>query len=357
MTVFYARDFDNHENVVFCNDEETGLKAIIAIHNTNRGPALGGCRMWNYVDEQEAVTDALRLSRGMTYKAAIANLKLGGGKAVIIGNSKRDKSPELFRAFGRFVERLGGDYITAEDVGTSVQDMSYIHDTTSHVVGLDLSIQGGSGDPSPLTALGVFQSIKAAVAYKLEQSSLEGVTVAVQGLGHVGQHLCALLKEAGANLIITDIDAESLKICAEKFKAKTVAPHEIYGIQADVFSPCALGAVINDETIPLFKFPIIAGAANNQLARAEHGEIITEKGILYAPDYVVNAGGLISVSYEGPNFDPDVVRRHVEEIHDTLLVIFRKAEERGISTSDAADLLAEERFKRVKSEVSSKKAS
>lgn len=291
MPVFYARDFDNHENVVFCSDEKTGLKAIIAIHNTNRGPALGGCRMWNYADEKEAVTDALRLSRGMTYKAALANLNLGGGKAVIIGNSKTDKTPELFRAFGRFVERLGGDYITAEDVGTSVQDMGYINESTSHVVGLDASKPGGSGDPSPLTALGVFQSIKAAVAYKLKENSLKGLTVAVQGLGHVGHNLCRLLAEAGAKLIITDIDEDTLKTYATQYGAQAVSPGEIYGIQADIFAPCALGAVVNDHTLTQFKCSIITGAANNQLERKEHGEILSRMGILYAPDYVVNAGG------------------------------------------------------------------
>jgi len=348
MPVFYARDFDNHENVVFCSDEKTGLKAIIAIHNTNRGPALGGCRMWNYNDEKEAVTDALRLSRGMTYKAALANLNLGGGKAVIIGNSKTEKTPELFRAFGKFVERLSGNYITAEDVGTSVQDMGYISESTTHVVGLDPSKPGGSGDPSPLTALGVFQSIKAAVAYKFNENSLKGLTVAVQGLGHVGQHLCALLNAAGANLIITDIDADILKACAGKYDAQAVSPGDIYGIQADIFAPCALGAVVNDHTLTQFKCSIITGAANNQLERKEHGEILSRMGILYSPDYAANAGGLISVSYEGPNFSAEKVKKHVDGIYDTLMEVFHKADEMGIPTSDAADLIAEERFKNAK---------
>jgi leucine dehydrogenase len=342
MPVFSAVDFDRHEQVSFFYDEETGLKAIIAIHNTNRGPALGGCRMWPYADEQDAITDALRLSRGMTYKAAMANLPFGGGKAVIIGDSHRDKSPALFKAFGKCVEQLNGRYITAEDVGTSVEDMAYIRETTDHVVGLP----GGSGDPSPFTALGVFESIRSAVLYRLGKSSLKGIKVAVQGLGHVGYHLCKLLAGAGADLIVTDIEPELVQKAVTEFRAMPVSPEEIYGVEADVFAPCALGAVINDRTLPQLKCKVVAGSANNQLASHTHGELLAKRKILYAPDYVVNAGGEIDVYYEGPAYNPDIVKLHVAGIHDTLLDVFHKAEELHISTSEAADLIAEERFSR-----------
>lgn len=341
MSVFGAVDFDAHEQVTFFHDKETGLKAIIAIHNTNRGPALGGCRIWPYPDEQQAIRDVLRLSRGMTYKAAMANLPFGGGKAVIIADSHRDKSPALLRAFGRCVEKLDGCYITAEDVGTSVEDMVFIRETTSHVVGLP----GGSGDPSPFTAIGVYDAICSAVLYRLSKSNLKGVKVAVQGLGHVGYHLCKLLAESGAQLIITDIDTELQERVTREFKAESVSPEKIYNVEADVFAPCALGAIINDVTLPQLKCVIIAGSANNQLECHAHGEVLAEKKILYAPDYVVNAGGLIDVYYEGPNYDVEVVRSHVRGIHDTLLDVFHKAEELKISTSEAADLIAEERFR------------
>lgn len=343
MGIFSAVDFDHHEQVVFCHDPETNLKAIIAIHSTKLGPSLGGCRMWNYKSETDAITDVLRLSRGMTFKAAVANLKLGGGKSVIIGDAKTQKTPELFRAFGRYVERLGGLYITAEDVGTSVQDMGYIRETTTHAVGLDKD-GGGSGDPSPFTALGVYHSVRAAVKHKLKTDSLKDVTIAVQGLGHVGENLARHLHEAGAKLTITDIDMNRAQTLARRFDAQVVEPDAIYGVQADVFSPCALGAVVNDETIPQFHFSVIAGASNNQLKTAAHGNVLAEKGILYAPDYVVNAGGLINVYYEGPQYDEKSVTRHVEGIHDTLLEVFKKAEDLGISTSEAADKLAMERL-------------
>ncbi|OJW50226.1 MAG: hypothetical protein BGO67_02550 [Alphaproteobacteria bacterium 41-28] len=341
MTVFSAIDFDRHEQVNFFYDEETGLKAIIAIHNTNRGPALGGCRMWSYTDEQHAITDVLRLSRGMTYKAAMANLPFGGGKAVIIGDSHRDKSPALFRVFGQCVEQLNGRYITAEDVGTSVEDMVFIREATNHVVGLP----GGSGDPSPFTAIGVYESIRSAALYRLGKSSLKGVKVAVQGLGHVGYHLCQLLADVGADLFVTDIEPELVQKAADEFKATPVSLEEIYGIEVDVFAPCALGAVINDQTIVQLKCKVVAGSANNQLENPAHGELLAKMKILYAPDYVVNAGGLIDVYYDGPAYNPDIVKVHVAGIHDTLLDVFHKAEELRISTSEAADLIAEERFR------------
>ena len=340
MSVFSAVDFDHHEKVTFFYNKQINLKIIIAIHNTNRGPAIGGCRMWSYADEQQAITDALRLSRGMTYKAALANLPFGGGKAVIIGDPRLNKSPELFREVGRYVEQLNGRYITSEDVGTSVEDMVSIKETTSHVVGLP----GGSGDPSPFTAMGVFESIRAAVFYRLKKSSLKGIRVAVQGLGHVGYHLCKLLHEAGVELVVTDIDPVLEKRVLEEFNTTIVFPENIYGVDADVFAPCALGAILNDDTIPQLKCKVIAGSANNQLGNHSHGEILAKMKILYAPDYVVNAGGLINVYHEGPNYDAKKVEHHVKEIHKTLLEVFHKAEELHIATSKAADLIAEERF-------------
>ncbi len=341
MAVFSAIDFDCHEQVSFFYDKIIGLKVVIAIHNTNRGPALGGCRMWPYTDEQHAITDALRLSRGMTYKAAMANLPFGGGKAVIIGDSHQDKSPALFRAFGKCVEQLKGRYITAEDVGTSVEDMVFIREATTHVVGLP----GGSGDPSPFTAIGVYESIRSAVLYRLGKSSLKGVKVAVQGLGHVGYSLCKLLAEAGADLVVTDIEPELVGRAVTQFKATPVFPEEIYGVDVDVFSPCALGAIINDQTITQLQCTVVAGSANNQLESHAHGELLAKMKILYAPDYVVNAGGLIDVYYEGPAYNAEIVKLHVEGIHDTLLDVFHKAEKLNVSTSEAADLIAEERFK------------
>jgi len=342
MSVFSAADFDRHEQVTFFCDNETRLKVIIAIHNTNRGPALGGCRMWPYMDEQAAITDALRLSRGMTYKAAMANLPFGGGKAVIIGDSHKDKSPALLRAFGKCVEQLNGRYITAEDVGTSVEDMPYIRETTTHVVGLP----GGSGDPSPFTALGVFESIRSAVFYRLGKSSLKGIKVAVQGLGHVGYFVCKLLDDAGADLFVSDLEPQLVQKAVTEFKATPVSAQGIYEVEADVFAPCALGAIINDQTIGQLKCTIVAGSANNQLESHAHGELLAKMKILYAPDYVVNAGGLIDVYYEGTAYNPEIVKLHVEGIHDTLLDVFHKAEKLNISTSEAADLIAEERFSR-----------
>ncbi len=340
MSVYEAESFDNHEQVTYFYDKETGLKAIIAIHNTNLGPALGGCRMWQYKTEQDAVNDVLRLSKGMTYKAAMAKLPLGGGKAVIVGDPHHEKSPELFCAFGKCVERVNGRYIATEDVQTSVEDMVYVRESTLHVVGLP----GSGGDPSPYTAVGVFSSIQEGIYYQQRKESLKGVHVAVQGLGHVGYQLCKLLAEAGALLTVTDIDPMLVDRVMEEFKAKAVLPDEIYQVDADVFAPCALGAVINDHTIPQFKCSIITGSANNQLASDEHGKILKKMNILYAPDYVVNAGGLIDVFYSGVKYQPEKVHAHVDNIRHTLREVFEKAKELDISTSQAADLIAEERF-------------
>lgn len=343
MSVFDAHDFDGHEQVTFCHDAASGLKAIIAIHNTNLGPALGGCRYWAYASEEEAIKDVLRLSRGMTYKAALANLALGGGKAVIIGDPKVEKTPEKLRAFGRFVERLGGLYITAEDVGTSPKDMSLIAEDTRYVVGRD-DKEGGSGDPSIMTALGVFAGIQACAFYKLGKSDLAGVRVGVEGLGHVGFDLVRRLAEAGAHLVVTDINKVLVHKAIHEYGAKAVKPDDIFGADVDIFVPCALGGILNDQTIPQLKCKIIAGSANNQLAESYHAKVLEDRGILYAPDYLINAGGLINVTYEGPNYNADTVKDHVEGIYYTLLEIFETAKAYNMTTSDASDRLARDIF-------------
>jgi leucine dehydrogenase len=343
MSVFDAHDFDGHEQVTFCYDSASGLKAIIAIHNTNLGPALGGCRYWPYATEDEAIKDVLRLSRGMTYKAALANLELGGGKSVIIGDPHKDKTPEKLRAFGRFVERLGGLYSTAEDVGTSPKDMSIIGEVTSHVVGREAK-EGGSGDPSIMTALGVFAGIRACVFYKMGLDNLNGVRVGVEGLGHVGIDLVRRLSEAGASLVVTDINEAVVQKVIHQYGATAVGPEEIFAADVDVFAPCALGGILDDETIPQLKCQIIAGSANNQLAEPYHAGALEKKKILYAPDYLINAGGLINVTYEGPDYDVEAVTNHVNGIYYTLLEIFETAKAFHMTTSDASDRLARERF-------------
>jgi len=341
--VFDTHDFDDHEQVTFCHDKESGLKAIIAIHNTNLGPALGGCRFWPYASEKEAIKDVLRLSRGMTYKAALADLHLGGGKAVIIGDATREKTPEKLRAFGRFVEHLNGLYITAEDVGTTPKDMSTIYEETRHVVGRETK-EGGSGDPSILTSFGVFTGIRACVYYKMGKEDLSGVRVAVEGLGHVGIDLVKRLSEAGASLVVTDINKALLDKVAHQYGAQAVGIEEIFSANVDVFAPCALGGILNDNTIPLLNCQIVAGSANNQLAEPYHAKALEKRGILYAPDYLINSGGLINVSYEGPNYDLQEVMNHVEGIYYTLLEIFEAAKAHHITTSEASDCLAQDRF-------------
>jgi leucine dehydrogenase len=349
MTVFSMRDFANHEQVVFCSDDKSGLKAIIAVHNSSLGPALGGCRMWPYASEEEAVRDVLRLSRGMTYKSAMANLKLGGGKSVIIGNPRTQKSPELLQAFARAIENLNGRYIAAEDSGTSVADMKYMAQFTSHVAGIvDKPTDGGvrSGDPSPATAYGTFVGIKAAVKDKLGRDSLDGLRVAVQGVGHVGYDLAEQLKQAGASLWVTDIHAEQLERARTELGATVVEPDAIFGLDVDVFAPCALGAVLNDQTIPQLKARIVAGASNNQLAEARHGVELMKRGILYAPDYVINAGGIIDVYHERVGFDRVALVKHIDQIHDNLMEIFARARKEERPTGEVADAIAEERFTR-----------
>ncbi|TQV82043.1 Glu/Leu/Phe/Val dehydrogenase dimerization domain-containing protein [Denitrobaculum tricleocarpae] len=344
MTPFSHPEFDGHEEIAFCNDTESGLKAIIAIHNTNRGPALGGCRMWPYESDDEALTDALRLSRGMTYKSALAGLDMGGGKSVIIGDAKTMKSEALFRAMGRFVDSLGGRYSIAEDVGISVADVQTMAQETEFVAGTP---ERGAGDPSPSTAYGVYMGIRAAVAQRLNRASVSGITVAVQGLGSVGWNLCKYLADDGAKLIVTDIDQVAVARAVKSFGAVAVAPDAIYGVEADVFAPCALGAVINDETLKVLQTPIVAGSSNNQLAEPRHGTELHKRGILYAPDYVINAGGVINISHEGPAYDQERAFAHVAKIHDTLTEIFKRSAASGVPTFQAADRLAEERFQRV----------
>ncbi|MEQ8354235.1 MAG: Glu/Leu/Phe/Val dehydrogenase dimerization domain-containing protein [Kiloniellaceae bacterium] len=343
MSVFEHREFDGHEQVVFCHDSASGLKAIIAVHNTNLGPALGGCRMWPYASDEEAVTDALRLSRGMTYKSALAGLAYGGGKSVIIGDPRHDKSEALFRAMGRFVDSLGGRYTVAEDVGISVPDVEIMAGETSHVAGVTA---GGAGDPSPATAYGVFMGIKAAAKHRLGADKLHGLRVAVQGVGHVGYYLCRHLSAEGAELVVADIAQDSLDRVVKEFDAHVVAPEAIAGATVDIYAPCALGATVNDASLPLLQAKIVAGSANNQLAEARHGEALRQRGILYAPDYVINAGGVIAISHEGPDYDESKAFAHVAQIHGTLLEIFRRADAAGVATSDAADRLAEERFRK-----------
>ncbi len=342
MPVFASPSFDNHEKVLFASDAETGLKTIIAVHNTNRGPGVGGCRMWPYESDAAALEDALRLSRGMTYKSALANLPMGGGKSVMIGDPRTEKTPELLRAMGRIVDSLGGRYVVAEDVGTTVQDMDVINETTQHVA----CTSEGSGNPSPYTASGVFHGIRAAVAFAMRRNAdLEGVAVAIQGLGQVGYSLAEFLHEQGAKLIVSDIHQDPIDRAAAEFGATPIAADDIYGAEADVFAPCALGAIINDHTLPQIKAKIVAGSANNQLAEDRHGAALAARGILYAPDYVINAGGIIEVAYGAKaGRDEDKLVKHVEGIYGTLTDIFGRAATENQPTNVVADRMAEERF-------------
>lgn len=336
-----------HEQVVFSHDKATGYRGIIAIHDTTLGPALGGTRFWHYATDEEALTDALRLARGMTYKNAVAGLNLGGGKSVIIGDNKTTRREYLFRAHGRFVDSLGGRYITAEDVGTNPMDMDFVHMETQWVAGL----QQRSGDPSPVTARGVFRAIQATAKVRWGSDDLAGRHVTVQGLGSVGFTLCRHLVDAGARITVTDIDAGRVAKAVADFQAAAVAPDDIYGVEADVFAPCALGAVINDRTIPQFKVAVIAGAANNQLLEPRHGEEIEARGIVYAPDYVVNAGGVINVYSELTGWSSARALRKADEIYDTVLDVFEIARDQRIPAYLAADRLAERRIQSVRAMV------
>lgn len=340
VAVFDLVDFDNHEQVVYCSDDKTGLKAIIAVHNTNLGPSAGGCRFWDYKSDDEALKDVLRLSKGMTYKNAMAGLKLGGGKAVIIGNPKELKSEELFKAFGRAVNNLNGRYYTAEDVNITTSDMAIVNTATDYVSGLE----GKSGNPGPFTALGTFLGIKAAVKFKLGKDDLSGLKVAVQGLGSVGYALCELLVEAGAQLFVTDINNEALTKAKTQLQATVVGLDDIYQQDVDVFAPCALGAGINDYTIKQIKASIIAGCANNQLADAYHDQVLKDAGILYAPDYVINAGGIINVALEiyPQEYCADEATKLVHNIYNTLMTVFEQAKTQDKPTGIVADAMARE---------------
>lgn len=343
MNLFDTLAQHDYEQLVFCQDATSGLRAIIAIHDTTLGPALGGCRMWTYATEEAAIVDALRLSRGMTYKAAAAGLNLGGGKTVVIGNPKTDKSELLFRSLGRYIEGLHGRYITAEDVGTSVADMDIIHQETRYVTGVSQAY-GSSGNPSPMTALGVFRGIQAAVREVTGSDDLSGKTVAVQGLGSVGFDLCQRLHAVGAKLVVTDIAADNVQRAVAQFGATAVTTDEIVAVSCDVFAPCALGAVISDNTVNRLRCQIVAGSANNQLAEERHGDRLQELGILYAPDYVINSGGLINVADELEGYNPERAQKKVEGIYQIMRDIFAMAKERNIPTYQAADRLAEDRI-------------
>ncbi|GAA5525401.1 leucine dehydrogenase [Microbulbifer aestuariivivens] len=350
MSIFSHPAYDKHEQVAFYQDAKSGLKAIIAVHNTNLGPSLGGCRMWPYADDGEALNDVLRLSRGMTYKSAMAGLKLGGGKSVIIGDPRKDKSPELLRAMGDFLNTLGGRYITAEDSGTSVEDMRVISERSRYVSGVVEGSEHG-GDPSPSTAYGVFVGLRAAVEHRWGKTDLAGLKVSLQGVGNVGFRLARLLKDAGAELFVTDIFQDNIDRAVNELGATAVAADEIFDVEADLFAPCAMGAILNDNTIARLKVGAIAGAANNQLAEARHAEVLRGKGILYAPDYVINAGGIIDVYYQqqgardaGGCYDPAEVKAHIDRIGSTLREVFERAEASGETTAHVADRVAEERF-------------
>jgi leucine dehydrogenase len=348
MAVFQHPEYEAHEVVAYHHDPKSGLRAIIAVHNTNLGKALGGCRMWPYASEDEALTDVLRLSRGMTYKAALAGLPQGGGKSVILGDPRRDKTPEMMRAMGKFVDTLGGRYVVAEDSGTSVADIRLMAEVTRHVGGLAdaKSVAAGrTGDPSPATAYGVFIGIQACVRAKLARADVKGLKVAIQGAGNVGYRLAKHLHEAGAKLWVTDMHPPAVERCVAEFGATAVEMSSIFAVDADVFAPCALGAIVNDRTLREIKAGIIAGAANNQLAEPRHDAAVAQRGILYAPDYVINAGGIIDIYYEGPGYDEAKVRAHLERIGTTLADIFERSKRERRPTGEIADRMAEERFR------------
>ncbi|HKR05971.1 MAG TPA: Glu/Leu/Phe/Val dehydrogenase [Bacteroidia bacterium] len=344
-TVFGPMSMEQHEQVTFCYDQETGLKAIIAVHNTVLGPALGGTRMWMYKSEAEALNDVLRLSRGMTLKAAVSGLNLGGGKAVIIGDSKKDKTEALFRKFGRFVNNLNGKYITAEDVGTSTREMEYVAMETKHVTGLPESM-GGGGDPSPVTAYGVYMGMKAAAKEAYGSDDLENKRIVVQGVGHVGESLVKDLRKENAKVFITDINDDQLRKVAAETGAEVISSDAVYSMNMDIYAPCALGATLNSENIGQLKCTVIAGAANNQLAdETIHGKMLMEKGIVYAPDFLINAGGLINVYSEfkgGYNRQRAITQ--TEKIYDLTLSIIRKSRQDDIPTYLAAKQIAEKRL-------------
>ena len=348
MSVFSHPEFDQHEQVNYFHDAKTGLKAIVAVHNSNRGPALGGCRMWNYASDEEALRDVLRLSKGMTYKSALANLDLGGGKSVIIGDARAHKTEALLEMMGRCLESLSGRYIAAEDSGTSVPDLQIMGRHTQYVAGVTertgIDGQLSNGDPSPATAYGTFIGLKAAVKHKLGRDDLTGLKVAIQGVGNVGYRLAEHLHVAGAKLYVTDIHQEQVDKAVSKLNATAVSATDILSLDVDILAPCALGAILNDQTIPTIKAQVIAGASNNQLESARHDMMLKERGILYAPDFAINAGGIIDIFYERVGHTPAKVTAHIETIAETLAEIFIRSDESGLATGAIANQLAEERF-------------
>ncbi|MDT0671790.1 Glu/Leu/Phe/Val family dehydrogenase [Staphylococcus chromogenes] len=355
--IFEQMAHADYEQLVFCHDKATGLKAIICIHDTTLGPALGGCRFWNYASEEEAITDVMRLAKGMTYKNAAAGLNLGGAKTVVIGDPKKDKSEAFLRALGRYINNLDGRYITAEDVGTTVEDMDMIYLETPHVCGVSESY-GSSGNPSPMTALGVFYAMKRTAKEAFGNDSLKGKTVAVQGVGNVAYHMCRFLHEEGASLIVADINEEAVQRAVNDFGAKAVHVDEIHRVEADIFAPCALGGILNNQTIPELKVKVVCGSANNQLLDEEtHGQMLKERGIIYAPDFVVNSGGVINVADELNGYNRERATKKVQGIYDQMDKIFNIAKEQNILPLQAAEHLAEDRIEsmmRVHSKFSAK---
>lgn len=347
MAIFDQLETMGHEQVAFCHDPETGLKAIIAVHDTTLGPALGGCRMWDYHSEEEALVDVLRLSRGMTYKAAVTGLNLGGGKSVIIGDPQQLKSEAFFRTFGRFVHSLNGRYITAEDVNIRVEDIEHVAAETPYVTGVNT--KGGSGDPSPVTAWGVYHGIRAAVSHKLGRDSLKGVRIAVQGCGAVGYHLIKYLSKDGAKVFASDIDDAKVERAVAELGAEAISNNDAHKIDADVYAPCALGGILNEQTIPELKSAIVAGAANNQLLdEATHSAMLNDRDILYAPDYVINAGGLINVYQELQGYKKDEALKKASGIYNTLINVFEVANREGVTSILASNRIAETRLSEVR---------
>lgn len=342
--VFGQTSFDDHEQIVFCNDKDTGLKAIIGVHSTVLGPALGGTRMWKYNSEWDALNDVLRLSRGMSFKSAITGLNLGGGKAVIIGDANTEKTPELMLRFGEFVHSLGGRYITAEDVGMKTEDMDLVRTVTPFVTGISEE-KGGAGNPSPITAYGVFMGMKAAAKYTFGSDLLEDRVIYVEGIGNVGEALVENLTNEGAKVFISDIDKDRLEMIRDKYSVQIYSGENLYSEQMDIYAPCALGATINDITIANLKAKVIAGAANNQLANElRHGKLLQEKGIVYAPDFLINAGGIINVYAELENYDRQEIIRKTENIYNTTLEILSNAEVHDLTTHQAALNIAQARI-------------
>ncbi len=346
--VFDHPAFEGHEQVIFCSDATTNLRAIIAIHSTTIGPALGGTRMWAYEDNTSALEDVLRLSKAMTYKNALADTGFGGGKAVIIGNPYRDKTVELIQAYATFVARLGGHFVTGEDVGISMRDADVMAEHCNYVHGTSRS---RSGDPSIYTVQGVFSGIEAAVNHRLGRTDLKGIRVSVQGLGNVGMRLCQLLSKAGAKLTVSDIRMNAVRDAITQFGAEAIDPEQVHSVEVDVFVPCALGAILNSRTIPEIQARVVAGSANNQLETEKDGELLQRRGILYAPDYVINAGGAISIAQDGDAFRPSQLRRSVRKISDVLTEIFERADQESLPTSLIADRIAEERIRGKRKEM------